>query len=77
MSCVESLRFQDAAPADAASPVPTIQSVTKQVPSPRAVLGKAVEQSMSKGKSIPVQVLIDIVVLGIRWVQLFEPKLIF
>ncbi|KAL5265353.1 hypothetical protein ACHWQZ_G006182 [Mnemiopsis leidyi] len=48
------------------SPVPTIQSVTKQVPSPRAVLGKAVEQSMSKGKSIPVQVLIDIVVLGIR-----------
>ena len=60
--------IQDAAAAggEVVSPVPTIQSVTKQVPSPRAVLGKAVEQSMSKGKSIPVQILIDIVVLGIR-----------
>jgi len=57
---------QGEAAVEATSPAPSIQSVTKQVPSPRAVLGKAVEQSMSKGKSIPVQVLIDIVVLGVR-----------
>ncbi|XP_063677225.1 sperm flagellar protein 2-like isoform X8 [Bolinopsis microptera] len=57
---------EDAVPGTVPSPVPTIQSVTKQVPSPRAVLGKAVEQAMGKGKSIPVQILIDIVVHGIR-----------
>lgn len=50
----------------APSPGPTIKTITKQIPSPKAVLGKAVEQALGKGKSIPVSILVDIAVLGIR-----------
>ena len=52
------------------SPGPTLQTVTKEAPSPRALLGKAVEASMSKGKSIPIQTLVDILVQGIRLVTI-------
>ena len=51
----------------AISPGATLHSITKQVPSPRAILGKAVEQAMTKGKSVPINIMTDVVVLGIRY----------